>query len=89
MVERAGSRTSDTGDGLLARQIGDMDEGVVEGGVDVSDTEDELALSNLGTERDGGFFLGLGLLGRLQVHPTVSKSIHPKFRHSSTPRKAR
>lgn len=43
-----------------------MDEGVVEGGIDVSDTPDELALSNLRTERDGGLFLGcFNFLGRL------------------------
>ena len=63
-------RTSDTGDGLLAGEIGDMDEGVVERGVDVSDTENELALSNLGPERDGCLLLGLDLLGCL----------HPNFR---------
>lgn len=67
-------RTSDTGDGLLAGEISDMDEGVVEGGVDVGNTEDELALVDLGAERDGVFGGGdLGLLGGLQVvHPPVS-----------------
>ena len=44
-----------------------MDEGVVEGSVDVGNTEYELALSNLGTKRDGLFLLGLDLLGGL--HP--------------------
>lgn len=42
-----------------------MDEGVVEGGVDVGNTKDKLALSDLGTERDGGLFLLGGLLGGL------------------------
>ena len=60
-------RTSDTGDGLLAGEIGDMDESVVERGVDVSDTENELALSNLGPESNGCLLLGLDLLGCL--HP--------------------
>lgn len=55
-----------------------MDEGVVERGIDVSDTEHQLALSNLGTEGNGDFFLGdLDFLGRLQVHPAISKPIHP------------
>lgn len=63
-----------------------MDERVVERGEDVGNTEDELALSNLGTERDGGFFLGdLDLLRGLEVHPIVSTSIQPKF----TPPRAR
>ena len=54
-----------------------MDEGVVERREDVRDTEDELALRNLGAERDGVFLLGrLNLLGGL--HPMVSLPIHPK-----------
>ena len=66
----------DAGDGLLAGQIGDVHEGVVEGGVDVRDAEDELALCNLGTERDGRLLLGrLDLLGGL-YHPDVSDHIH-------------
>ena len=56
-----------------------MDERVVERRVDVRDTEDKLALSNLGTERDGGFLLGdLDLLGGLAGHPFVSISIQPQ-----------
>ena len=43
-----------------------MDEGVVEGREDVRDAEDELALSDLGTELDGSVLLGgLNLLGGL------------------------
>ena len=42
--------TSDTRDGLLAGEIGDMDESVVERGVDVGNTENELALADLGAE---------------------------------------
>ena len=68
-------RTSDTGDGLLAGEIGDMDESVVERGVDVSDTEDELALSNLRTESSRLGLCGLDLLGGL--HPNSRQSIHP------------
>ena len=53
-----------------------MDEGVVEGGVDVSDTENELALSNLGTEGNGLLLGDLDLLGGL--HPNSRQSIHPE-----------
>ena len=52
-----------------------MDESVVERGVDVSDTEDELALSNLGTESSRLGLSGLDLLGGL--HPDSRQSIHP------------
>ena len=52
-----------------------MDKGVVERGVDVSDTENELALSNLGTERNGLLGLLSDLLGGL--HPNSRQSIHP------------
>jgi hypothetical protein len=34
-------RTGDTGDGFLARQIRDMNEGIVEGRKDMSDSKDE------------------------------------------------
>ena len=36
-------RTGDTGDGLTSREIGDVDEGVVEGGEDAGNAEDKLA----------------------------------------------
>ena len=58
-------RTSDTGDGFPTRQISDMDEGIVERGIDVGNTENELSLSDLRSERDSGFFLGDLLLGGL------------------------
>ena len=48
-----------------------MDEGVVEGGVDVGNAEDELALADLGAERDGFLSSCLSLLGGLCVHPLV------------------
>lgn len=38
--------------GVYLPEIGDVDEGVVEAGEDTCDAEDELALTNLGTERD-------------------------------------
>lgn len=60
-MRMATRRTSDTGDGFPTRQIGDVDKGIVERGVDVGNAENELSLSNLRTERDSGFFLG-GLL---------------------------
>ena len=50
-------RTSDTGDRLLAGEIGDVNEGIVERSVDVGDAENELALSDLGAERDGVLLL--------------------------------
>ena len=71
-------RTSDTRDSLLAGQIGDVDEGVVEGGIDVGNTENELALSDLGAERDGFLNGNLGLLGGLLVHPLVRLHIQHK-----------
>jgi len=44
-----------------------MDECIVEGGINVGDTEDVLAVSDLGTEGNGGFFLwGLGLFWWLE-----------------------
>lgn len=39
--------TGDTGDGFAARQIGDVDEGVVERGEDAGNAEDELALGDM------------------------------------------
>jgi hypothetical protein len=60
--------TSDTGDSFFARKIGDMDEGVVERGINVCDTEDKLSLGNLRTERNSVIFPGdLGFLRRLCI----------------------
>jgi hypothetical protein len=42
--------TGDTRDGLATRQIGDVDEGVVERGEDAGNAKDELALADLGTQ---------------------------------------
>jgi len=55
--------TSNSGDGFAATEIGDVDEGIVEGGENSGDTEDELTLSDLGAEGDvllrcTGSFLG-------------------------------
>lgn len=44
--------TGDTGDGLTAREISDVNEGIVEGGVDVRDGEDILALTDSGAKAD-------------------------------------
>ncbi len=50
-----------------------MDESIVERGEDVRNTENELALSNLRSQRDGGFFLWcLGFLGRLEISKVIS-----------------
>ena len=48
-------------DGLPAGEVGDVDEGVVEGGEDVGDTEDELAVPDLGAQADLDLLLGLPL----------------------------
>lgn len=55
--------TSNSGDGLLAGQVGNVDESVVEGSEDVGNAEDVLTLSDLGTERDSSFLGGSNLLG--------------------------
>lgn len=39
--------TGDTRDGFATRQIGDVDEGIVEGGEDAGNAEDQLALLNM------------------------------------------
>lgn len=60
--------TGNTSDGFLSGQIGNMDKSVIEAGVDVRNTENELALSNLGTKRDSCLFLGrLSLLWWLHM----------------------
>ena len=56
-----------------------MDKRVVERGVNVCDTEDELALSNLRTESSRLGLSGLDLLGGL--HPDSRQSIHPNCMH--------
>jgi len=51
-----------------------MDEGVVEGGIDVGNAEYQLSLRDLGTERDCGFlsdFLGFWWLQRISAECTV------------------
>ena len=50
--------TGDTGDGFAARQIGDVDEGVVERGKDTGNTEDEFTL------QDGQFMLLFPIISR-------------------------
>ena len=42
-----GRRTGDSRDRFLARQIRDMDKGVIERSVDVCDTKDELSICDL------------------------------------------
>ena len=67
----------DARDRLLARQIGDVHESVVEGRENVRNTEVALAIGKLGAELDGLLLLDAGLLGRLEVHPIVSDAIQP------------
>jgi hypothetical protein len=55
-----------------------MDERVVEGGVDVGNTKNKLALADLGAELDCGFGLScLGLLGRLREANDIRMSAIP------------
>lgn len=44
-----------------------MDEGVIEGGIDVGNTEYQLSLRDLGTERDCGFLCSSLNFWRLQI----------------------
>ena len=67
----------DARDRLLARQIGDVHERVVERRENVRNTEVALAIGKLGAELDGLLLLDAGLLGRLEVHPIVSNAIQP------------
>lgn len=61
--------TGNTADGLTTREIGDVDEGIVEGSKDVGNTKDELSLTDLGTKGDVLLNLNLlsGLLGLERV----------------------
>lgn len=63
--------TSDAVNGFATSKIGNVDESVVERGIDVGNTEDFLALSDLGTERDGDFLLW-GFLGLRRLVCKVS-----------------
>jgi hypothetical protein len=60
--------TSDTRDGFTTGQISDVDESVVETGVDTGNTENLLAVTGVGAELDvflGSNFLSFGGLQRL------------------------
>lgn len=49
--------TSHSADGFLARKIGNMDKGVIEGCKDVADTKHILSLSHLRSQADDLLFL--------------------------------
>jgi hypothetical protein len=49
-------RTCDSRDRFLSRQIGHMNEGIIEGCVNVGDTEDEFSLCDLWPQRYGSLF---------------------------------
>ena len=69
--------TSNTRNCFSAGKIGNMDECIVEGGVDVGDTENVLAISNLRAEGDSSLFLwGLGLFWRLEKQTDQNSSRH-------------
>lgn len=57
--------TGDPDDGFLARQIGDMNKGIVEGGEDVCNSKNQLSFSDLGAEGNNFLFLHYLFLGRL------------------------
>ena len=68
MREKEKKRTCDSRNSLLARQIRNMHERIIETREDVSDTKDKLALGYLRSERDGVFFLGcLDFFGGLRL----------------------
>ena len=48
-------------DGLPAGEVGDVNEGVVEGGEDVSNAEDQLAIPDLRSQADLDLLLGFSL----------------------------
>ena len=59
--------TCDTRNSFLAGQIRDVDECIIEAGEDMCNAEDEFAICDLGSERNGVFFLGcLDFLGCLK-----------------------
>lgn len=64
-----------------------MDKCVIEGSVNVGDTEDVFAISNLRAEGDGGLFLwGLGLFWRLDKVDSSEQSTRFHARkHESWP----
>ena len=49
--------TSHTNDGFTSRKIGNVNEGIIERSIDMSNSENQLAWSNLGSELDDFFFL--------------------------------
>ena len=60
--------TGNLGDGFAAGVVGDVNEGIVAGGVDVAGTEDEGFLGDVGAETLGFFLLDcLSLLGHVCV----------------------
>lgn len=89
------SRTSNTRDGFLAGQIGDMNEGVIEGGEDVGNAEHVFALCDLGAERDVFFLRCLDFFGGLSTstsqfsHPTVVNRFKKRKTRMGRTKKAR
>lgn len=59
--------TSHSADGFLARKIGNMDKGVIEGCKDVADTKHILSLSHLRSQADDLLFLLFRAMGTLEV----------------------
>jgi len=63
---RLGWGTCDSHDCFFAGEIGDVDEGVIEGGENMGDAKDEFSLTDLRAETDDFFLLHNFLLRRLQ-----------------------
>jgi hypothetical protein len=61
-----GRRTSDSDNSFLARQIGDMDKGIIERSEDMSNSKDKFSLPDLRTEAHDLFFAGDLLLWWLE-----------------------
>merc|ERR550539_1870149 len=81
--------SGDSTDGLTARQVGHVDEGVVEGGVDVSHAEHHLSILHLRTQLDLDLFLGflLSLSGCHDV--SISCRSESRDRNIMAPRKGK
>ena len=66
--------TSHTSNSFLAREISNMNKGVVEGSIDVGNAEYQLSVCDLGTKRNGGFLrdsLGFWRLQRILLERVV------------------
>jgi hypothetical protein len=68
-----GAGTGDSYDSFLARQIGDMDKGIIEGCKDVGHAEDKFTFTDLRAESHDFLFLHYLFLGRLSHVRTIAR----------------